>query len=57
MNEGVLDLAVGLWQTAQAFPTTSETADQRSQALHKDLGYLCWQAKRLLILVAHLRHF
>lgn len=57
MNEDVLDLAVGPWQTAESLPTTSETADHHSQALRKDLDYLHWQAKRLLILVAHLRHF
>lgn len=57
VNEDVLDLAMGLWQTAACLPTTCEAVDQHSQAFLKDLGYLCWQAKRLLILVAHLCHF
>lgn len=57
VNEDVLELAVGPWQTAESLPTTSEAVDQHCQALHKDLDYLCWQAKRLLILVGHLHHF
>lgn len=57
MNEDVLDIAVGLWQTAESLLATSEAVGQHSQGLCKDLSYLHWQAKRLLVLAAHLCHF
>lgn len=57
MNEDVLAVAGGLWQTAESLPATSEAVGQHSQALRKGLGYLHCQATRLLILAAHLCHF